>query len=101
VLRSDNPGAPPDGFIVLDSDGTVVHRWFEPLEPSAWTVQGSWGTFEESQSATVADTRAGANQKGLLLGINMVFGGVALIGMALHARQSKGGLMAVSRWGGI
>jgi hypothetical protein len=35
VLRSDNPGAPPDGFIVLDSDGTVVHRWFEPLEPSA------------------------------------------------------------------
>jgi uncharacterized membrane protein HdeD (DUF308 family) len=28
---------------------------------------------------------------GLLLGFNMIFGGVALIGMALHARQSDGG----------
>jgi uncharacterized membrane protein HdeD (DUF308 family) len=34
---------------------------------------------------------------GLLLGFNMIFGGVALIGMALHARQSDGGLMAPSR----
>jgi uncharacterized membrane protein HdeD (DUF308 family) len=33
---------------------------------------------------------------GLLLGFNMIFGGVALIGMALHARQSDGGLMAAS-----
>jgi hypothetical protein len=34
---------------------------------------------------------------GLLLGINMIFGGVALIGMALHARQSDGGSTAPSR----
>jgi uncharacterized membrane protein HdeD (DUF308 family) len=31
---------------------------------------------------------------GMLVGINMVFGGVALIGMALHARESASGSSA-------
>jgi hypothetical protein len=33
---------------------------------------------------------SGAWALGLLLGINMIFGGLALIGMALHARQFSG-----------
>jgi hypothetical protein len=35
ALRLDHPDTPPDGFIVLDSDGTEVRRWFEPLDPFA------------------------------------------------------------------
>ena len=31
---------------------------------------------------------------GLLVGVNMVFGGVALIAMALHARSEAQGLVA-------
>jgi hypothetical protein len=26
---------PPDGFIVVDSDGKEVRRWFEPTHPNA------------------------------------------------------------------
>jgi hypothetical protein len=35
ALRLDHPNTPPDGFIVLESDGTEVRRWFEPLDPLA------------------------------------------------------------------
>jgi hypothetical protein len=35
VIRADHPATPPDGFIVLESDGTEVHRWFQPLDPDA------------------------------------------------------------------
>jgi hypothetical protein len=35
ALRLDHPDTPPDGFIVLESDGTEVRRWFVPLDPNA------------------------------------------------------------------
>jgi hypothetical protein len=35
ALRLDRPDAPPDGFIVVDSDGTELRRWFKPLDPGA------------------------------------------------------------------
>jgi hypothetical protein len=33
ALRSDHPDTPPDGFIVLESYGAEVRRWFQPLDP--------------------------------------------------------------------
>jgi hypothetical protein len=35
MLRLDHPDTPPDGFLIFDSDGTEVRRWFEPPEPGA------------------------------------------------------------------
>jgi hypothetical protein len=34
MLRLDHPDTPPDGFLVFDSDGTEVRRWFEPRDPN-------------------------------------------------------------------
>jgi hypothetical protein len=35
MMRLDNPDTPPDGFIVLESDGTEIRRWFQSLDPDA------------------------------------------------------------------
>jgi hypothetical protein len=32
VLRLDFPDTPPDGFIVMDSEGREVRRWYAPEE---------------------------------------------------------------------
>lgn len=32
-MRTKHPNTPPDGFLVFDSDGNEVRRWFESARP--------------------------------------------------------------------
>lgn len=34
-MRRKHPSTPPDGFLVFDSDGNEVRRWFESARPKA------------------------------------------------------------------
>ena len=34
-MRSKHPNTPPDGFLVFDSTGNEVRRWFELARPKA------------------------------------------------------------------